>query len=133
MLTALLVPPEFGELLFSVVSFVTLMVVMSVVFYLAGIIVVGRDRARFKDAVAVSVLGTLVLIVCLTVFRLEVAAVFSLVAWLLLVRHYYETGLLGSATVGLVSVFVSVAVLVLLGLLMGYSAMLFSWLPVFAV
>ncbi|MFA5365075.1 MAG: hypothetical protein WC325_07855 [Candidatus Bathyarchaeia archaeon] len=124
---------DWGELLFSTVSFVTLLVVLSVVFYLAGVIIVGRGRALFKDAVAVSVLGTLVLIVCLTVFSLEVAVVLSLVAWLLLVRHYYETGLLGSVAVGLTSVFVSVVVLVLLGLLLGYSAMLFRWLPIFAV
>jgi len=122
-------PAGLEELLFSVISFAVLMIVLSAVFYLAGIVVVGKKRALFKDAVAISVLGTLVLIVCLTVFRLEIAGVLSLVAWLLLVRHYYETGLLGSVAVGLVSVFVAVLVLVALDMLFGYSGMLFSWAP----
>jgi hypothetical protein len=96
MLGTLLEPSGLTELLFFIISFAIIFAVLSVVFYLAGNVVVGRRRALFKDAFAISVLGTLVLIVCLSVFSLEVAMVLSLVAWLLLVRHYYETGILGS-------------------------------------
>jgi hypothetical protein len=72
------------------------------------------------------------LIVCLSVFSLEVAMVLSLVAWLLLVRHYYETGILGSIAVGLTSVIVAAVILFILNMLLGYSAVLFRWLPFFS-
>ena len=132
MLDTLLEPSGLTELLFFVLSFAIIFAVLSVVFYLAGVVVVGRSRARFKDAFAISVLGTLVLIVCLSVFSLEIAIVLSLVAWLLLVRYYYETGILGSIAVGLTSVMVAVVILFLLNMLLGFSTTIFRWLPFFS-
>ena len=128
-LDTLLEPSGLTEALFFVISFALIFAVLSVVFYLAGNGVVGGGKAGFKDAFAISVLGTLVLIVCLSVFSLEVAMVLSLLAWLLLVRHYYETGILGSIAVGLVSVIVAAVILVILNMLLGYSELLFRWLP----
>ena len=128
-LDTLLEPSGLTEALFFVISFALIFAVLSVVFYLAGNVVVGGGKAGFKDAFAISVLGTLVLIVCLSVFSLEVAMVLSLLAWLLLVRHYYETGILGSIAVGLVSVIVAAVILVILNMLLGYSELLFRWLP----
>ena len=133
MLDTLLEPSELTDLLFFIISFAIIFAVLSVVFYLAGNVVVGRSRASFKDAFAISVLGTLVLIVCLSVFSLEVAMVLSLVAWLLLVRHYYETGILGSIAVGLTSVIVAAVILVILNMLLGFSTTLFRWLPILSI
>ena len=131
-LDTLLEPSGLTELLFLIISFAIIFAVLSVIFYLAGNVVVGRQRASFKDAFAISVLGTLVLIVCLSVFSLEVAMVLSLVAWLLLVRHYYETGILGSIAVGLLSVIIAVVILFLLNVILGNSTPLFRWLPFFS-
>lgn len=131
-LDTLLEPSGLTELIFFIISFAIIFAVLSVIFYLAGNVVVGRQRASFKDAFAISVLGTLVLIVCLSVFSLEVATVLSLVAWLLLVRHYYETGILGSIAVGLISVIIAVVILFLLNVILGNSTPLFRWLPFFS-
>jgi hypothetical protein len=133
MVETLLQPSGLTELLFFIISFAIIFAVLSVVFYLAGNVVVGRSRASFKDAFAISVLGTLVLIVCLSVFSLEVAMVLSLIAWLLLVRHYYETGFLGSIAVGLTSVIVAVVILFILSILLGFSTTLFRWLPILSI
>jgi hypothetical protein len=131
-LDKLLEPSGLTELLFLIISFAIIFAVLSVVFYLAGTVVVGRQRTSFKDAFAISVLGTLVLIVCLSVFSLEVAMVLSLVAWLLLVSHYYETGILGSIAVGLISVIIAVVILFLLNVILGSSTLVFWWLPFFS-
>ncbi len=132
MLDTLLDPSGLTEVLFFIISFAIIFAAMSVVFYLAGNVVVGRSRANFKDAFAISVLGTLVLIVCGSVFSLEVAMVLALIAWLLLVRHYYETGFLGSIAVGLTSVIVAAAILVVLDMLLGNSTLVFRWLTFFS-
>lgn len=132
MVDTLLEPSGLTEILFFILSFAIIFAVMSVVFYLAGNVVVGRSRANFKDAFAISVLGTLVLIVCVSVFILEVAMVLALIAWLLLVRHYYETGFLGSIAVGLTSVIVAAVILVVLDMFLGNSTLVFRWLPFFS-
>ena len=133
MVGTLLQPSGLTELLFSIISFAIILIVLSVIFYSAGKIVVGGRRALFKDAFAISVLGTLVLIVCLSVFNLEIGIILSLFAWLLLVRHYYETGLLGSIAVVLTSVIVAVVILVVLSILLGLSNLLFRWLPFLSI
>ncbi len=132
MMDTLLDPSGLTGILFFIISFAIIFAVMSIVFYLAGNVVVGRSRANFKDAFAISVLGTLVLIACGSVFSLEVAMVLSLIAWLLLVRHYYETGILGSIAVGLTSVIVAAAILVVLDMLIGNSTLVFRWLTFFS-
>lgn len=129
---ALLPEIDITKILFSIISFAIIFAVLSVILYLAGNIVVGRTKAKFKDAFAISVLGTLVLIVCISVFSLVVATVLSLIAWLLLVRHYYETGLLKSIAVGVTSVIVAVAILYVLSIILGVL-LVFSWLPVVGV
>ena len=129
MLDTLLEPSGWIEILFFIISFAIIFTALSIVFYLAGFVVVGRNRTSFKDAFAISVLGTLVLIVCLSVFSLEVALIMSLVAYLLLVRHYYETGILGSIGVGLTSVIVAAIILIVMDMLLGNSSLVFKWLP----
>ena len=129
-LDMLLEPSGVTDVVFAIISFAVIFAVLSIVLYLAGNIVVGRKRTSFKDAFTISVLGTLVLIVCSSVFRFEIASVLSLIAWLLLVRYYYETDILGSIAVGAASVVVSFVILYILSVVLGYS-LLFSWLPVF--
>lgn len=133
LLDTLLEPSELTDILFFAISFAIIFAVLSFVFYLAGHVVVGRSRTSFKDAFAISVLGTLVLIVCLSVFSLEVAIVLALIAWLLLVRHYYETGILGALAVGLTSVIVAVVILAILNMFLGFSTILFRWLPILSI
>lgn len=123
---------ELADVVFSIISFAVIFVVLSGVLYVAGNIVVGRKRTCIKDAFTISVLGTLVLIVCSSVFSFEVASVLSLIGWLLLVRYYYETDVLGSITVGAASVVVSIVILYVLSLVLEHS-LLFSWLPIFIV
>lgn len=129
-LDTFLEPSGLTDVVFSIISFAVIFAVLSVVLYVAGNIVVGRKRTRLKDSFTISVLGTLVLIVCSSVFRFEIASVFSLIAWLLLVRYYYETDVLGSIAVGVASVVVSLVVLYILSFVLG-SSLFFSWLPVF--
>ena len=121
-----------ADVIFSIISFAVIFAVLSAVLYVSGNIVVGKKRTTIKDAFTISVLGTLVLIVCSSVFSFEIASVLSLIGWLLLVRYYYETDVLGSIAVGAASVAVSLVVLYILSVVLGHS-LLFSWLPIFIV
>jgi hypothetical protein len=120
------------EFLFLIISFTIIFAVLSLVFYLAGNFVVGSRRASLKDAFAISVLGTIILIVCFSVFSLDIAIILSIVAWLLLFRHYYETGFLGSIAVGLTSAIIAIIVLFILNSILGNSTLVFKWLPFFS-
>ena len=115
-----LTEPLVGQLL----NFVLGLIILTIIFYIAGRAVVGKKRALFSDAFVISLLGTIVMNVCLNFFGLLVGAILSLIVWLLLVKHYYETGWLGAIAVGIMALIVSIAILVIIGIILGISFVL---------
>lgn len=120
-----------SETLLALISFVVSLLILTVVFYIAGAIVVGRQRALLSDAFVIALLGTVVNSICLLFFPPLVGLILSLVIWLLLIRRYYETGWLGALAVGILAVIVSVVVLVVLGIILGISILILGGLPLF--
>jgi len=117
----------------KLLNFVLGLIILTVVFYIAGRIVVGKKRALFSDAFVISLLGTIVMNICLNLFGLLVGAILSLIVWLLLVRHYYETGWLGAIAVGIMAVVVSIVILVILGLFLTISLFLIGSFALFLI
>jgi len=106
-------------------NFIIGLIILTIIFYIAGRIVVGKKRALFSDAFVISLLGTIVMSICLNFFGLLVGAILSLIIWLLLVKHYYETGWLGAIAVGIMALIVSIVILVILASLLIVSFVLF--------
>jgi len=114
-----LIPNEFRQI-FPLVLFLVNLLVLAVVLYLAGLMVVGGRRARFFDAIIISLLGT----VLSTIFFLFIpypliALVLSILAWLFLIKSLYETGWLGATAVGILAIIIFLAVTLILALVFG--------------
>jgi len=108
------------ELLFSFIGFIVKLIVLTVVFYVAGRVVVGKGRAKFGDAFVISLFGTLTgTILNLFIPQYWLGEILSLIVWLLLIRHYYETGWLGALAVGILAVIVMIVLGFLVGFLLG--------------
>lgn len=120
--------PGQTELLFTIISFIINLIVMTIVFYVAGVIVVGKRRALFSDAFVISLLGTVVGNICLLFFPPIIGLILSLIVWLLLIKRYYETGWLGALAVAVLAVIIYVVVLVILALLFAIPFLLFAGL-----
>ncbi|KPV64209.1 MAG: hypothetical protein AOA66_0389 [Candidatus Bathyarchaeota archaeon BA2] len=116
-----------AELLPAMISFIIHLTVMTIVFYVAGVIVVGKRRALFSDAFVISLLGIIVGDICILFFRPQlIGLILSLFVWLLLIRHYYETGWLGALAVAILAVIVYLVVLFILALLLTIPFLLFQ-------
>ena len=117
------------ELLSAVILSIIHLIVMTIVFYVAGVIVVGKRRALFSDAFVISLLGTVVGNICVLFFKPpEIGLILSLLIWLLLIRHYYETGWLGALAVAVLAVIMYVVILVILAVLLAIPLLLFAGL-----
>ena len=112
------------ELFFAVVIFIINLVVMTIVFYLAGIVVVGKRRALLSDAFVISLLGTIVSSICSLFFPPVIGLILSLLVWLLLIRRYYETGWMGALAVAVLAVIIYVVVWVILAFLFAIPILL---------
>jgi hypothetical protein len=118
-----------GETLLDLVSFIVSLLILTAVFYIAGILVVGKERALLRDAFVISLLGSAVTSICLLFFReLLIGLILSLIIWLLLIRHYYETGFLGALAVAILAVIVRIIISFVLLLLLNVPLVLLNWL-----
>ncbi len=119
--------PRVEPWLFQIIRFVVGLLVLTVVFYIAGIIVVGRERALFSDAFVIALLGVIargIFSFLLPSFSF-IGLILSLLVWLVLIKHYYETGWLGAIAVGILAVIVEIVVMVILAIILGLSVWLF--------
>ncbi len=117
-----LTEPLVGQLL----TFVIGLIMLTIIFYIAGRLVVGKKRALFSDAFVISLLGTIVVnIVSLFMPNVQlIGLILSLIIWLLLIRHYYETGWLGALAVAILAVIIYVVIGLILFLILSIPFLL---------
>ena len=117
-------------MMFALTAFIVNLIVMTGVFYVAGVIVVGKKRALLSDAFVISLLGTILGSIC-TLFIPLIGVILSFIVWLLLIRHYYETGWLGALAVAILAVIIYVVVLLILAFFLAIPLLLFRGLTSF--
>lgn len=112
------------DILFTLVLFFVELLVLTVVLYVAGLIVVGKRRALFSDAFVISLLGTVLSTVFAVLLPGWIALLMSIFVWLLLIKRFYETGWFGALAVGILVVIIYLAILLLLALIFGLLGLL---------
>jgi len=108
------------RLVFSLTLFFVNLLILTIVLYLAGLVIVGKKRALLSDAFMISLVGT----VLSTVFFMFIpyrliALLLGIITWLLLIKRLYETGWIGAIGVGILAIIIFLAVTVLLALAFG--------------
>lgn len=112
--------PEGVRLVFFFVSIFISFFVLAVIFYLAGLIVVGGRKARFTDAFLISLLGTVFSAVFFAFIPYPlIALLLAIFVWLLLIKQLYETGWLGAIAVSILAIVVYLAIAILVALALG--------------
>lgn len=121
------------RILLESIAFIIKLLVLTTVFYIAGILIVGRKRALYADAFVIALLGNLASIFFMAVLPGLVIFTFdghkfglgsglglliSLFVYLLLIRYYYETGWLGALAVAILAVIVYIVLAFVLALLL---------------
>jgi len=123
------------------VRFIVNLIVLTIVLYVAGFIVVGKKRAQFLDAFVIALLGTvistffIVLLPDIPLLKFDgrkitigagLGLILSFLGYLLLIKHYYETGWLGALAVAIVAVIVFVVFTAILATLLVIPFLLFT-------
>jgi len=91
-------------------------IILSPVLWLSGRALAGKEKARFTDAVATVVIGTLVGAVFGAFFTGFLAAIIQLVVWLLIVKHFFDCGWLRALAISIVALIIFVLIIVALAL-----------------
>jgi len=115
-------------MMFALTAFIVNLIVMTGVFYVAGVIVFGKKRALLSDAFVISLLGTILGSICTIFVPLIGGVILSFIVWLLLIRHYYEMGWLGALAVAILAVIIYMVVLLILAFFLAVPLLLFRGL-----
>ena len=100
-----------------VIHIIVNVIVLAPVFWLSGRLLVGKDRAKFTDAVWIVVLGTLVGAAFGYFFSGWVALIIELVLWLLIVKHFFDCGWLKALAISIIAVIIVAIIVIVLALL----------------
>ena len=99
-------------------------VVLAPVLWLAGRALVGKEKAKFLDAVWIVLLGTVIGAV-VGAFGGLVAAVVMFIVWLALIKHFFDCGWLMAFGIAIIAVIIFVVIVAILAAI-GIGLLLFN-------
>jgi hypothetical protein len=106
-----------------VVQIVVATVILAPVLWIAGRMLVGKDKAKFTDALWISLLGTVIGAVVGALGWGLIGSIIMFVVWLYLIKHFFDCGWLKAFVIAVVAVivfviifFILAAILVLIGI-----------------
>ena len=92
-------------------------VILAPVLWLAGRALVGKEKARFLDAVWIILLGTVIGAVVGALISGLVAAVIMFIVWLALIKHFFDCGWLMAFAIAIIAVIIFVVIVAILAVI----------------
>jgi hypothetical protein len=99
------------------VNLVITTIIISPILWLSGRALVGKEKAKFTDAIWIVLLGTFIGVAIGAFFSGLVAAIIMFIVWLALIKHFFDCGWLMAFGIALVAVIIFVVVAVILALI----------------
>lgn len=90
------------------ITLIVNIILVSLVLWVVGRGVVGGDKAKLSDAFWITVLGVIVGYAIMH-FVPYVGFILTLILWVVLIHHFFDTGWLGAVIIALIAVIVYVA------------------------
>ena len=104
------------DLIALLIQIVVGTVVLAPVLWLAGRALVGKEKAKFLDAVWIVLLGTVIGAV-VGAFGGLVAAVIMFIVWLALIKHFFDCGWLMAFAIAIIAVIIFVVIVAILAVI----------------
>lgn len=107
-----------GDLTSIIIQIIVGVIIVSPILWLIGRSMVGRDKAKFTDAIWIVVLGTIINAVLGAFVHGALGFIVTLIVWVALIKHFFDAGWGKAILIGIVAIIVLIVVafvLVLLG------------------
>ena len=100
-----------------VINIIVSTIILAPVLWLSGRLLVGKEKAKFTDAIWIVILGTVIGTLFGAFFIGIIASIIQLIIWLLLVKHFFDCGWLKAFLIAIVAIIVFIIIAIILGLL----------------
>jgi hypothetical protein len=92
-------------------------IIVAPVLWLAGRALVGKEKAKFTDAVWIVFLGTVIGALVGAYIGGIVAAVIMFIVWLALIKHFFDCGWIMAFAIALIAVIIFIVIVAVLALI----------------
>jgi len=104
-----------------IIQIIVNIIILAPVLWISGRLLVGKDKAKFMDALWIVVLGTVIGGIFQYFFEGIIAAIIVLFIWLALVKHFFDTGWIKALVIAVVAVLIWIVIAVIIGLIVGVA------------
>jgi len=105
------------DLVALLIQIVVNVIVVAPALWISGIMLVGKDKAKFTDAVWIVVLGVVLGVVVNFLLSGFIAAIVMFVVWLALIRHFFDCGWLKAFIIAVFAVIIFIIIVAILALI----------------
>ena len=91
-------------------------IIIAPILWLAGRALVGKEKAKFTDAIWIVVLGTVIGAVVGAFVGGLIAAVIMFVIWLALIKHFFDCGWIMALAIAIIAVIIFIVIVAVLAL-----------------
>ena len=92
-------------------------IIIAPLLWLAGRALVGKDKAKFLDAIWIVLLGTIIGAIVNSYIGGLIAAVIMLIVWLALIKHFFDCGWLMALAIAIIAVIIFVVIAAILAII----------------
>jgi hypothetical protein len=105
-----------------VIQIIVNVVLLAPVLWIAGRLLVGKEKAKFTDALAIVILGTLISGAFQYLFGSGIiASIILLIILLGLVKHFFDCGWLKALAIAIIAVLIWIVIAVIVGVILGLA------------
>jgi hypothetical protein len=105
------------DLMALLIQVVVNVIVLAPVLWISGRLLVGKDKAKFTDAVWIVVLGVVLGAIVNFFISGLIAAVVMFIVWLALIKHFFDCGWLKAFIIAVFAVIIFIVIIVILALI----------------
>ncbi len=99
------------------ISIIVAIIFVAPVLWLVGRALVGKQKAKFTDAIWIVVLGVIIGAIVGALIGGLIAAIIMFVIWLALIKHFFDCGWLMAFAIAIIAVIVFVIIVFILALI----------------
>jgi len=92
-------------------------IIIAPILWLAGRALVGKEKAKFTDAIWIALLGIVIGAVVGALIGGLIAAVIMFVIWLALIKHFFDCGWIMALAIAIIAVIIFVVIIAVLALI----------------
>jgi hypothetical protein len=98
-----------------IVNIIVSVIIVSPVLWISGRSLVGKEKAKFTDAIWIVVIGIIVGTIVGELLTGIVGTIVLIIIWLALVKHFFDCGWLQALAISIIAAIIFVVIIIILG------------------